>query len=76
MRNTNAVKIVACMILGICAQISATAQTANSKLDGTEATAVSAPVPGPVDDQDHYTISAKPVLRHHLLLPSSTPARS
>ena len=74
MRNTNAVKIVACMILGICAQISATAQTANSKLDGTEATAVSAPVPGPVDDQDHYTISAKPVLRHHLLLPSSTPA--
>jgi len=68
------VKIVACLILGICAQIPATSQTADSTLDRAEANAVPSQVPGSVDDQDFYAIPMRPVLRHHLVLPSPAPA--
>jgi hypothetical protein len=74
MRNKSVALIVACLTLGICAQIPATAQTADSTMDRAEARVVPAPVLGPVDDQDHYAISAPPVLRRHLMLPASAPA--
>jgi hypothetical protein len=75
MRNTNVVKIVACLILGVCAQIPAIAQTPDSNRERSGTTQVPIGVPEPVDDQNHYTISAKPILRHHLMLPASAPAR-
>ena len=42
-----------------------------------QAAADSAPVPPkditPIDDEDFYAVPARPVLRHHLILPSSAP---
>jgi len=73
MRNTNVIKIVACLILGVFVQIPSTAQTSDPTLDRAEATVVPSRVLEPVDDQDHYAISAQPVLRHHLMLPGSAP---
>jgi hypothetical protein len=74
MRNSNVVKIVACLILGICAQIPATSQTADSTLDRADARVIPSGLLGPFDDQDHYAIPGRPVLRHHLMLPASAPA--
>jgi hypothetical protein len=74
MRNKNVVCVVTCLILGICARIPAIAQTADSTLDRAEAKVVPSPVLGPVDDQDYYAVPARPVLRHHLVLPSPAPA--
>ena len=74
MRNKNVVSLVTCLILGICARIPATAQTADSTLDRAEAKVVPSRVLEPVDDEDYYAMTARPVLRHHLVLPSPTPA--
>ncbi len=74
MRNENVAKFVACLILGICAQIPATAQSANSAQDRAEATGAPSRVVEPVNDQDFYAVAAPPVLRRHLMLPSRNPA--
>jgi hypothetical protein len=74
MRNKNVVCVVTCLILGICARIPATAQTAGSTLDRAEAKVVPSRVLEPVDDGDYYAMTARPVLRHHLVLPSPAPA--
>jgi Abnormal spindle-like microcephaly-assoc'd, ASPM-SPD-2-Hydin len=70
MRNKNVVCVVTCLILGIYAWIPATSQTADSTVDRAEAKVAPSRVLGPVDDEDFYSITARPVLRHHLLLPS------
>jgi hypothetical protein len=74
MRNKNVVCVVTCLILGICAWIPATAQTADSTLDRAEAKAVPSRVLEPANDEDYYAMPARPVLRHHLMLPSPAPA--
>jgi len=74
MSNKSVAKLFACLILGICARIPAIAQTADSTLDRAEAKVVPSPVLGPVDDENYYAITARPVLRHHLMLPSPASA--
>ena len=74
MQKLSLATIVACLTLGICARIPATAQTADSTVDQAEAKGVPVPVLGPVDDQNYYAIISRPVLRHHLMLPSPVPA--
>jgi hypothetical protein len=74
MRNKNVMCVVTCLILGICARIPATAQTADSTLDRAEVKVAPSLVLGPVDDEDFYAMTARPVLRHHLMLPSPAPA--
>jgi Abnormal spindle-like microcephaly-assoc'd, ASPM-SPD-2-Hydin len=72
MQKMSLAKIVACLTLGICAQIPATAQIADSTPDRGKLGPTVVPVPG--DDQDFYAVPARPVLRRHLVLPSSAPA--
>jgi hypothetical protein len=74
MRSTNVVTIIACLIFGVCAQGAATAQTSESTVDRSGANAVPAPAIEPVNDQDFYAVAGRPVLRHHVMLPSSAPS--
>src|SRR5450756_1142118 len=74
MRKMNVAKLIACLTLGICAQISATAQTADSTLDRSEAKGAPSRVMEPVNDHDFYAVAGRPVLRHHVMLPSPVPA--
>jgi hypothetical protein len=74
MQKMSLATIIACLTLGICSQIPATAQTSDSTADQAEVKVGLAPVQAPIDDQDRYAISVQPVLRHHLMLPSSAPA--
>jgi len=74
MQKMSLATIVACLTLGICAQIPATAQTADSTVDQAEAKGVPIRVLGPIDDQDFYAVAARPVLRHHVMLPSPASA--
>ena len=74
MRVQNMVRVLICLVLSMCGWIPATAQTSDSTLDRTGATAVPSRVLGPVDDEDFYAVPARPVLRRHLMLPASAPA--
>jgi len=74
MQKLSLATIVACLTLGVCAQIPATAQTADSSVDQAEPRVAPAPVLGTVEGEEHYAISVQPVFRHHVMLPSPTPA--
>ena len=74
MRIQNIARVLVCLVLSMCGWIPATAQQALLSGENVDDPAAPSRVLGPVDDQDHYAISARPVLRHHLMLPASAPA--
>jgi len=68
MRTVSVPKLVACLTLGIYAQIPETARTADSAQEQPEATVAGAPVSEPVDDKN--AIPIRPVFWHHVMRPS------
>jgi len=74
MRIQNIARVLVCLVVSMCGWIPATAQQALLSGENVDDPAAPSRVLGPVDDQDHYAISARPVLRHHLMLPASAPA--